>query len=93
AIEVSPPPTPGSLEPLSKLEGVKGFTSSVDEERGVGRIEVVVETDEAAGMALDFVRKSGMSLISNWRQQTTLEEVFVALVGRGFREREHESSS
>jgi ABC-2 type transport system ATP-binding protein len=93
AIEVSPPPTPGSLEPLSKLEGVKGFTSSVDEERGVGRIEVVVETDEAAGMALDFVGKSGMSLISNWRQQTTLEEVFVALVGRGFREREHESSS
>jgi hypothetical protein len=28
--------------------------------------------------------------VSNWRQQATLEEVFVALVGRGFREREHE---
>ncbi|MBO0888404.1 ABC transporter ATP-binding protein [Candidatus Bathyarchaeota archaeon] len=93
AIEVSPPPTPGSLEPLGKLEGVKGFTSSVDEERAVGRIEVVVETDETAGIALDFVRKSGMNVISNWRQQTTLEEVFVSLVGRGFREREHESSS
>ena len=92
AIEVSPPPTPGSLEPLSKLEGVKGFTSSVDEERGVARIEVVVETDEAARLALDLVRRSGMNLISNWRQQTTLEEVFVSLVGRGFREREHESS-
>jgi hypothetical protein len=34
-----------------------------------------------------------MNLISNWRQQTSLEEVFVALVGRGFREREHESPS
>jgi ABC-2 type transport system ATP-binding protein len=93
ALEVSPPPSPGSLEPLGKVDGVKGFTSSIDEERGVGRIEVVVDSDDVARTALDLVRGSGMNVISNWRQQTTLEEVFVALVGRGFREREHESSS
>ncbi len=92
-MEVSPPPALGSLESLSKIDGVKGFTSSVDEERGVGRVQVVVDGDESAQGAVDFVRKSGMNLISNWRQQTTLEEVFVALVGRGFREREHESPS
>jgi len=92
-MEMTPPPDSASLEPLGKVDGVRGFTSSIDEERGVGRVQVVVDSDESAQGAIDFARKSGMNLISNWRQQTTLEEVFVALVGRGFREREHESPS
>ncbi len=91
-LEVSPIPTPGSLEPIGKLEGVRGFTSSVDEERGLSRIQVVVDGDGSAQSVIDSIRKSGMTVVSNWRQQATLEEVFVALVGRGFREREHEAS-
>ena len=87
-LEVSPVPPPGSLEPLVKLEGVKGYTSSVDEERGLSRIQVVVNDDGAAQLVVDAINKSGMRVVSNWRQQATLEEVFVALVGRGFRERE-----
>ncbi len=87
-MEVSPPLAQESLEAIRKVDGVKGFTSSVDEERGVGRVQVVVDGDESAQNAVDFVRKSGTKVLSNWRQQTTLEEVFVALVGRGFRERE-----
>ena len=90
-LEVSPVPAPGSLDPLMKLDGVKGFTSSVDAERGVSRVQVVVNGDEAAQSVIDSVRKSGMTVVSNWRQQASLEEVFVALVGRGFREREVES--
>src|SRR5437867_8081144 len=70
-MEMTPAPDSASLEPLGKLEGVKGFTSSIDEERGVGRVQVVVDSDESAQGALDFARKSGMNLISNWRQQTT----------------------
>lgn len=91
-LEVSPVPTPGSLEPLGKLEGVKGYTSSVDEERGLSRIQVVVDSDGASQSVVDSIRKSGMTVVSNWRQQATLEEVFVALVGRGFREREVEAA-
>jgi hypothetical protein len=91
-LEVSPPPSPGSLEPLGKLDGVKGYTSSIDQERGLSRIQVVVDGDEAAQAVIDSVRKSGMTVVSNWRQQATLEEVFVALVGRGFREREVEAA-
>ncbi|HEX4920604.1 MAG TPA: ABC transporter ATP-binding protein [Candidatus Bathyarchaeia archaeon] len=90
-MEVTPLPTMASLEPLSEIAGVKGFTTSVDEERGVGRVQVVVDTDDAAQKAIEYVRSMGMNLVSNWRQQTSLEEVFVALVGRGFRERENES--
>ncbi len=91
-LEVSPIPAPGSLESLGKLEGVRGFTSSVDEERGLSRIQVVVDSDGSAESVIDSIRKSGMTVVSNWRQQATLEEVFVALVGRGFREREHEAA-
>ncbi len=96
-MEVSPPPALDSLEPLAKLDGVRGYTSTIDEERGVGRVQVVVETDESAKKAVEFVRrtgrKSGLKLVSNWRQEASLEEVFVALVGRGFREREVEASN
>jgi ABC-2 type transport system ATP-binding protein len=91
-LEVSPVPSPGSLDSLIKLEGVKGYTASVDEERGLSRIQVVVDNDESAQSVIDSIRKSGMTIVSNWRQQATLEEVFVALVGRGFREREHEAT-
>jgi ABC-2 type transport system ATP-binding protein len=90
-LEVSPVPPSGSLDPLMKLDGVKGFTSSVDSERGLSRIQVVVANDESAQAVIDSIRKSGLNVVSNWRQQASLEEVFVALVGRGFREREVES--
>src|SRR3989440_2275997 len=90
-MEISPPPAAVNLALLSKVEGVKGYTSSIDEERSISRVQVVVESDDTAQMVLDTTRKSGLTVLSSWRQQTSLEEVFVALVGRGFREREHES--
>jgi hypothetical protein len=34
--------------------------------------------------------KSGHKIIASWRKETTLEEVFVAMVGRGFKEREEQ---
>ncbi len=89
-MEVSPSPTPEKLEMLGKVDGVKGFTSSIDEERGLSRVQVVVENDASAEKVVELARGSGMTVLSNWRQQTSLEEVFVALVGRGFREREGE---
>ena len=92
-MEVSPPPPPGSLEILGKIDGVKGFTSSIDEERGLSRVQVVVDGDASAQKAVNLAREAGMTVLSNYRQQTTLEEVFVALVGRGFREREHENAN
>jgi hypothetical protein len=38
------------------------------------------------------MKSAGFKLLSSWRQETTLEEVFISLVGRGFREREEESA-
>lgn len=92
-LEVSPPPAPGGLDMLSKLDGVKGFTTTIDEERGVSGVKVVVDSDASAQKAINLVRETGLQVLSHWRQQSTLEEVFVALVGRGFREREHEAAA
>ncbi|HEV2137272.1 MAG TPA: ABC transporter ATP-binding protein [Nitrososphaerales archaeon] len=87
-MEVSPPQS--GFEMLSRVEGVKGFTSSTEEERGLSTVQIVVETDTAARAAEDAVKREGLKVVASWRKQATLEEVFVALVGKGFKEREQD---
>jgi ABC-2 type transport system ATP-binding protein len=87
-MEVSPPRT--EFEMLAEIPGVRGFTSSVEEERGLSTLELVVESDEAARASEDAIRRTGTKVLASWRKQATLEEVFVALVGRGFKEREEQ---
>ena len=87
-LEVSPPQT--SFEVLSGVPGVKGFTVSTEDERGLSTVQLVVESDAAARDAEEAVRRNGLKVIASWRKQATLEEVFVALVGRGFKEREEQ---
>ena len=87
-MEVSPPQA--GFEMLARVPGVKGFTSSVEEERGLSTVQAVVDSDAAARAAEDAVRKEGLKIVASWRKQATLEEVFVALVGRGFKEREEQ---
>ena len=85
-MEVSPPhPT---FEMLTGISGVKGFTSSTDEERGLSTVQAVVDSDASARKAEEAVVAAGHKVVASWRKQATLEEVFVALVGRGFKERE-----
>jgi ABC-2 type transport system ATP-binding protein len=76
---------------LMSVQGVKGFTSSTEEERGLSTVQAVVENDAAARAAEDAVKKEGLKIVASWRKQATLEEVFVALVGEGFKEREEEN--
>jgi len=87
-MEVSPPPA--SLEMLAQVPGVRGFTSSSDEERGLSTVQVVVDNDGAASEAVKTVEGNGLKVVATWRKAATLEEVFVALVGRGFKEREEQ---
>ena len=89
-MEVSPPRE--GFEMLAGVPGVKGFTSSTEEERGLSTVQVVVESDSAARAAEEAVKKGGLEVVASWRKQATLEEVFVALVGQGFKEREEEGA-
>ncbi len=87
-MEVTPPQA--SFDMLSEIPGVKGFTSSIEEERGLCTVQVVIESDEAARGAEERVKSRGLKVVASWRKQATLEEVFVALVGKGFKEREEQ---
>ena len=89
-MEVTPPPN--SLDIFASIEGVKGVTSTLDEERGVARVKFVLENEEAVAKIINAAA-SKMKLLSSWRQEPTLEEVFVNLVGRGFAEREMETAT
>jgi len=86
-------PSPPSMEIFTSLPGVKGITSTLDEERGIATVKIVVEDDDAINHVNKALAKSGIRLLSSWRQEPTLEEVFVTLVGRGFTERERENAS
>ena len=56
-------------------------------------MKVVVEENAAIDQIAKTLEASGVKVLSSWRQEPTLEEVFVTLVGRGFTEREHENAS
>jgi len=86
-MEVSPPK---SFDFLTGVPGVKGFTSATDDERELSTVQVVVESDAAASAAARRVETEGLKVIASWRKEASLEEVFVALVGRGFKEREEQ---
>ena len=85
-LEVSPPPQ--SFNFLTGVDGVKGFTSSTDEERGISTVQIVVDSDAGAAAAVTRFEEEGLKIAASWRKEATLEEVFVALVGSGFKERE-----
>jgi len=87
-LEVSPPQE--SFDYLSSVPGVRGFTSTNEEERGLTTLQVVVENDPAAREVEASVQGRGLKVVASWRKQATLEEVFVALVGKGFKEREEQ---
>jgi ABC-2 type transport system ATP-binding protein len=89
-MEVTPPLN--TLEVFTSIPEVKGVTSTLDEERGVARIKLVVREDSALERIMQVVAASNITILSSWRQEPTLEEVFVNLVGRGFTEREMENA-
>jgi ABC-2 type transport system ATP-binding protein len=82
--------SPKGFDFLTGVPGVKGFTSTTDEERELSTVQVVVESDSAARAASESVEAEGLDVIASWRKEATLEEVFVAMVGRGFKEREEQ---
>jgi ABC-2 type transport system ATP-binding protein len=89
-MEVTPPPT--SLKTFATMPGVKGVTSTIDEERSVARLKFVVEKEEALDDVTSAISSAKLKVLSSWRQEPTLEEVFVNLVGSGFAEREMENA-
>ena len=90
-LEISPPPSKEEI--FTSVTGVKGVTTALDQERGLARVTLVVEDQDAVEKVSKNLATANIRLLSSWRQEPTLEEVFVNLVGRGFTERELENAS
>lgn len=88
-MEVTPE---GPVEFLSSVRGVTGVTATNDSERDMARVKVIVDDETAGERARDAVEAHGMKVVSSWRQEASLEEVFVKFVGRGFVERDMETN-
>jgi ABC-2 type transport system ATP-binding protein len=80
------------VEFLSGMRGITGVTSTNDTERDLARVKLLVDDETAGERAMDAVSANGLKVVSSWRQEPTLEEVFVKFVGRGFVERDAETS-
>jgi ABC-2 type transport system ATP-binding protein len=91
AMEVSPPPI--AVDFLSGVHGISGVTSTLDEERGIAKITLVTENELSIRAVEKEFESRSIKIMSSWRQEPTLEEVFVKLVGEGFREREKDTVS
>jgi ABC-2 type transport system ATP-binding protein len=89
-MEVTPPPA--SLKEFTAIPGVKGVTSTLDEERSVARLKFVLEKEEAFDRVMRTASSLKLKVLLSWRQEPTLEEVFVNLVGSGFAEREMDNA-
>lgn len=87
-IDLSPPIV--RTESILAIEGVKGCTSSTDSDNAISRLKLVIEDESDIEKIIERIAKLGYRVLSFWRKESTLEEVFLALVGRGFREREEE---
>jgi ABC-2 type transport system ATP-binding protein len=86
-------PAPPSLDIFTAIPHVRGVTSTFDEERAVATVKVVVEDEDVINDINKILTEAKIKLLSSWRQEPTLEEVFVTLVGRGFTERERENAA
>jgi ABC-2 type transport system ATP-binding protein len=83
---------PQSLQFLNGMPDVTGFSSTVDEERGIATLRLLVEGEAAEAQAKKAVEGRGMKVYASWKQEPTLEEVFIKFVGRGFSESERDGS-
>jgi ABC-2 type transport system ATP-binding protein len=84
-MEVRPPQ---SFLFVNEIRGVSGVTSTVDNEKELATVRVLVGDDGAEGHVRKEIENRGMEVYATWRQEPTLEEVFIKYVGRGFAESE-----
>jgi ABC-2 type transport system ATP-binding protein len=80
------PPQPFNF--LNELRGVSGVSSTIDNEKELATVRILVDDDAVESQVHRELEGKGMKIYASWRQEPTLEEVFIKFVGRGFAESE-----
>jgi ABC-2 type transport system ATP-binding protein len=78
------PPQPFHF--VNGLRGVSGVSSTIDNEKEIATVRILVDDDSVEASVRREMEGKGMKVYASWRQEPTLEEVFIKFVGRGFAE-------
>ncbi|MBA3044880.1 MAG: ABC transporter ATP-binding protein [Candidatus Thermoplasmatota archaeon] len=68
---------------FENIAGVRNFTHSNDMASGITRLKFILDDEAIVADIVAAVPKSGSKILSVQKTEPTLEDVFVALVGRG----------
>jgi ABC-2 type transport system ATP-binding protein len=80
---------PAEREQLRALPGVQKFTSSQHD--GYADLSLILADESAIGPVVSTLTGDGASIMALRKHEPTLEDVFVALVGRGLADEAQES--
>jgi ABC-type multidrug transport system, ATPase component len=70
------------VEKIKSIQGVKAIDVENDASRMISKIRVVVSEDSVISDLLSFLKNEGIKVISLSKEEVTLEDVFLYLVGR-----------
>ncbi|HEQ79115.1 MAG TPA: ATP-binding cassette domain-containing protein [Euryarchaeota archaeon] len=71
---------------IQKIEGVRDMSTRHDAQLGISSLKIILDDEIAISQIMDTVVKAGSSIQSLKKTEPTLEDVFLALVGRGLHE-------
>lgn len=77
---------PQSFLFVNGLKGVRGASSTVDSEQEHATLRMLVDDDSVEGFVRRELERRGIKVYASWKQEPTLEEVFINFVGRGLAE-------
>ncbi len=83
-LQVSGLLSPAYRERLGQLQGVNRFTC--DQQDGFANLKMILDAESAIGPVVSLLTGNGSSIMTLRKCEPTLEDVFVALVGRGLGE-------
>ena len=78
------PPIQGGTSFLSSVEGVSGFSQTDEPSTGRIKLKVVLKDESALQSVLQSVTSRGGKILALSKSEPTLEDVYIALVGKGF---------
>lgn len=78
------PPIQGGTSFLSSVEGVSGFSQTDEPSTGRLKLKIVLKDESALQSVLQTVTSKGGKILTLSKSEPTLEDVYIALVGKGF---------
>jgi ABC-2 type transport system ATP-binding protein len=80
------PLSPNGMEGFGKIAGVEQFAYEHKNHSGKTKLKFILKDESAISNVTEFISRNESRIISLSKMEPTLEDVFVALVGRGLKD-------